>query len=43
MLKLLLTEKGLPENGGTLALRKRPATQAPVGVPSKPAPETATD
>jgi len=43
MLKLLLTENGLPENAGTCAPRKREATHAPMGVPSNPVPETATD
>src|SRR5260370_26581704 len=38
ILKLLATEKGLPENAGTRTARKRPATQAPVGVPSKGGP-----
>src|SRR5580704_16715195 len=43
MLKLLLTEKGLPEKAGTRTARKRAATHAPVGVPSKGGPETVAD
>jgi hypothetical protein len=41
--KLLLTENALPPKGGTRAARKCAATQAPVGVPSKGAPETDAD
>src|SRR5580692_7437236 len=43
MLKLLLTENGLPEKAGTRTERKRAATQAPVGVPSNGGPETVAD
>ena len=38
--KLFETVTGLPLKGGTLALRKRPATQPPVGVPAKGPPWT---
>ena len=43
IVKLLLTEKGLPLNAGTRTPLKRAATQAPVGVPSKGGPETLAD
>jgi hypothetical protein len=43
MVKLLLTENGLPEKAGTCAPRKRAATQAPVGVPAKGGPETTAE
>src|SRR5580704_7346618 len=43
MLKLLLTEKGLPEKAGTRTARKRAATHAPVGVPSNGGPDTVAD
>ena len=43
MLKLLLTENGLPVNAGTWTPRNRAPTHAPVGVPSKGGPETVAD
>src|SRR5580658_2882039 len=43
MVKLLLTENGLPEKAGTRTARKRAATQAPVGVPSNGGPDTVAD
>src|ERR1019366_1484338 len=43
IVKLLLTEKGLPPNAGTCTPLKRCATHAPVGVPSKGGPEMVAD